>query len=148
MKYSALYARETANLIRYYKNKDSPVKRYISLCETHIAELESNTIEEVDYMYLFNEVLSMITETYRPDHFMGMRGQMRIFSSDFMEYFLARSSELTRRVSWEQVCALSANYDLWRMDWLVACRFASDEFRLYAEKNISLKMLWNYHPKA
>jgi len=143
MKYSLLYHRETSNLLRYYANRDSPVKRYIQVCQAYIGEMESNTIEEVDYVYLFNEVLSYVDETYRPDHFMGIRGQIRVFSTEFIEYFLSRSSELKRRILWDQLCSLYMNYDLWRIAWLIKTGFTA-EFREYAEKNISLKMLWKY----
>ena len=137
------YEQETKTLSRKYARGQSPPERYINLCETHTLFLQSAILEELEYMYLFSEVLSLIQETYRPDHFIGVRGQIRIFSSEFMEYLLAISNQLTGRLKWDQVCVLYLNYDLWRIDWMIECKFLGD-FREYAEKNISLKMLWNY----
>ena len=144
---SKFYESETKTLSRKYARGQSPVERYVNLCETHTLFLQSNIAEELDYLYLFNEVLSLTKETYRPDHFMGVRGQIRVFSSEFMEYFLMRSSELTRRISWEQLCSLYLNYDLWRIDWLIEHKFLGD-FREYAVSSVSLKMLWNYEIKV
>lgn len=141
------YESETKTLSRKYARGQSPAERYVNLCETHTLFLQSNIAEELDYVYLFNEVLSLTEETYRPNHFMGARGQIRLFSLEFMEYILARSGELTRHVSWEQICSLYVNYDLWRIDWLIEHKFFGD-FREYAVSSVSLKMLWNYQTKV
>ena len=138
---SEQYKRETTSLLRFYQGRDSPVLKYISVTGRYVSELEKRgapeLLDELEYSATFRSVLNLVEETYRPDQFIGLRGQMRIFSSEFMEYILAVSRQLRRRLRWSELCDLAANYDLWRM----SVKFREDSMD-YATKNISLKTLW------
>ena len=68
------YIRETESLIKFYREKKAQhVKEYILTCHNYINELRSlDTIEifsELEYERAFKQVMSLVEETFRPDHF-------------------------------------------------------------------------------
>ena len=156
MKYTELYARETANLLRYYANKNSPVKRYIGLCEKHISELESDAknADEYEYIYLFQYVLMNAKETFRPEKFIDeYTGKYRrVLDVDFMIYFLSVKDQLKGLVGWKMLCQMNVNYALWKCDWLISKKnieymfdfHRSDKFLEFAISKITLRELYGF----
>ena len=156
MKYSELYAHESASLASYYKNRDSPVKRFLAVANARVRELEAREVpdlqEENEYVSLLTYTLINVQETYRPDQFISVvDGRMlRVLDADFMLYFLQCRDQLTGLVAWEMVTKLNANYACSKLDWLIECRNKeyfldlkrSGKFMDYAVVNISLKELY------
>lgn len=135
MKYQAQFQTETANLKRFYKNKDTPVKKYILLTEKYIEELEcarpNEIIEELRYYELFRQLLSITQENYRPDHFDSyFGGLLQIFDIDFLEWIIDHSRELKRLLHWTEICQLNANYLMWKIS--------------FTEKELTIKEMWYY----
>lgn len=134
MKYQSLFQKETANIKRYYKNKDSPIKRYIVLVEKYIEELESSQpseiIEQFRYSELFRQLLSHVDITFSPDHFDSyFGGLLQIFDIDFMEWLEDHSKELKRHLTWDEIWKLNTNYTL---------------NKILNGTELTLKETWNY----
>lgn len=134
MRYQSQFQTETANLKRFYKNKDTPVKKYILLTEKYIEELEcarpNEIIEELRYSELFRQLLSITQENYRPDHFDSyFGGLLQIFDIDFLEWIIDRSGELKRLLHWTEICQLNANYLMWKV---------------IGDKELTIKEMWYY----
>lgn len=138
MRYQAQFQTETANLKRFYKNKDTPVKKYIFLTEKYIEELEcarpNEIIEELRYSELFRQLLSITQENYRPDHFDSyFGGLLQIFDIDFLEWIIDRSGELKRLLHWTEICQLNANYLMWKV---------------IGDKELTIKEMWYYETRS
>lgn len=138
MRYQAQFQTETANLKRFYKNKDTPVKKYILLTEKYIEELEcarpNEIIEELRYSELFRQLLSITQENYRPDHFDSyFGGLLQIFDIDFLEWITDRSGELKRLLHWTEICQLNANYLMWKVT---------------GDKELTIKEMWYYETRS
>ena len=72
-------------------------------------ELKSNdiltTIEKVDRDKMFLELLSVVEETFRPDHFNSViTGElMEIFEDEFLIYFSSCIKQLTKPIKWDML---------------------------------------------
>jgi len=115
------YEKDQSAFIRSYPDRNCFARRYASVADQYIYELEAyvpnEIIDEYSYEQAFKEVLSLVSETFRPDHFDSVfhGGLFHWLEFDFMEWLLAHQSELKRRLSWSQVCELQCNWMGWKL---------------------------------
>jgi len=148
MIYEQKYIQETENLIKFYQDKKAqPIKEYILTCHNYINELRNlDTIEiftELEYERAFNQVLSLVEETFRPDQFVSIiNGSIvRYLSSEFIIYILGVQKQLKKPIKWNLLIDLQFNYSMVRIKWLCQNGFNSD-FESYAIQNITLNELF------
>lgn len=115
------YEKDQAAFIRSYPDSNCFARRYALVADIYIAELETYVPNEIidDYTYseLFRQVLSLIEETFRPDHFNSViTGELiRWLNFGFIEWLVSHQNELKRRLTWNQVCELQYNWMGWRI---------------------------------
>jgi len=123
----------------YYRRNKYDKSRSISVADQYIAELEAyvpnEIIDEYSYEQAFKEVLSLVSETFRPDHFDSYFGGLfHWLDFEFMEWLLLHQGELKKRMTWKQVCDLQCNW----MGWKIAKMLNPEIIEL------TLKEMWNY----
>ena len=92
-------------------------------------------IESYSYSELFRQILSLIQENYRPDHFDSLFGGLiEIFDVEFMEWLISHAGELKRLLHWNEVCELNANYLMWKIS--------------IEEKELTIKEMWYYEARS
>lgn len=148
MIYEQKYIQETENLIKFYQDKKAQsIKEYILTCHNYINELRNlDTIElltELEYERAFNQVLSLVEETFRPDQFISIINGaiVRYLSSEFIVYILGVQKSLKKPIKWNLLIDLQFNYSMVRIKWLCQNGFNSD-FESYAIQNITLNELF------
>ena len=132
--YSILWQKETKSLNKFYKNSDSPVKKYILLTGEYVKSIDNKT-PIYEYSELFRQVLCLCEETFRPDAFQSYftDNLIELLQIEFMDWLLSHKDELKRLLTWNQVCELQCNYRGW---------YLNNTFCLIPDK--SLKQMWNY----
>ena len=123
----------------YYRRNKYDKSRSISVADQYIAELEAyvpnEIIDEYSYEQAFKEVLSLVSETFRPDHFDSYFGGLfHWLDFEFMEWLILHQGELKRRLSWNQVCELQCNWMGWNL-----MKMLNPEI-----SELTLKEMWNY----
>lgn len=116
-----LYEKDQSAFIRSYPDRNCFARRYASVADIYIEELEyyipNEIIDEYTYEQVFRQVLSLIEETFRPDHFNSIiTGELiHWLDFDFIEWFISHQNELKRRLTWNQVCELQCNWMGWNL---------------------------------
>jgi len=123
----------------YYRRNKYDRSRSISVADQYIAELESyvpnEIIDQYSYEQAFKEVLSLVSETFRPDHFDSYFGGLfHWLDFEFMEWLILHQGELKRRLSWNQVCELQCNWMGWNL-----MKMLNPEI-----SELTLKEMWYY----
>jgi len=147
MIYEQKYIQETENLIKFYQDKkNQSIKEYILTCHNYISELRNlDTIElftELEYEKAFKQVLSLVKETFRPDHFNSSFPALsdtliHWLDDEFIVYILGVQSQLKQPIKWNLLIDLQFKYSIVRIQWLCKNGFNSD-FESYSIKNIKL----------
>lgn len=126
--------------ILWYRRNKYNKSRSIAIADQYIAELEeyvpNEIIDEYSYSELFKQVLSLIEETFRPDHFNSVfhGGLFHWLDFDFMEWLVSHQMELKRRLTWNQVCELQCNWMGWKVDRIISPELSE----------LTLKEIWYY----
>lgn len=151
MIYEQKYIQETENLIKFYQDKKAqPIKEYILTCHYYINELRNlDTIElftELEYERAFSQVLSLVEETFRPDHFNSSFSALsdtlvHCIDDEFIVYILGVQKQLKKPIKWNLLIDLQFNYSMIRIKWLCQNGFNLD-FESYAIQNITLNELF------
>ena len=148
MIYEQKYIQETQNLIKFYQDKKAqPIKEYILTCHNYINELRNlDTIDlftELEYEKAFNQVLSLVEETFRPDQLYSVidGSNLRLLDECFIVYICGVQNSLKKPIKWNLLIDLQFNYSMVRIKWLCQNGFNSD-FESYAIKNITLTKLF------
>jgi len=123
----------------YYRRNKYDRSRSISVADQYIAELETyvpnEIIDQYSYEQAFKEVLSLVSETFRPDHFDSYFGGLfHWLDFEFMEWLILHQGELKRRLSWNQVCELQCNWMGWNL-----MKMLNPEI-----SELTLKEMWYY----
>lgn len=79
--------------------------------------IPNEIIEEYTYEQVFRQTLSLIDETFRPDHFDSVvTGELvHWLDFDFMEWIVSHKGELKRLLAWKQLCELQCNWMGWKL---------------------------------
>lgn len=107
--------------VLYYLRNKYDKSRSITVADQYIFELEAyipnEIIDEYAYEQVFRQVLSLVEETFRPDHFNSIiTGELiHWLNFDFMEWLISHQTELRRRLTWNQVCELQCNWMGWKI---------------------------------
>lgn len=115
------YEKDQSAFIRSYPDRNCFARRYASVADIYVAELETyipnEIIDEYSYEQVFRQVLSLVEETFRPDHFNSIiTGELiHWLDFDFMGWLISHQMELKRRLVWSQVCELQCNWIGWRI---------------------------------
>lgn len=114
------YEKDQAAFIRSYPDRNCFARRYASVADLYVMELETyvpnEIIDEYSYSELFRQVLSFIEETFRPDHFDSYFGGLfHWLDVRFMEWLISHQNELKRLLTWNQVCELQCNWMWWKV---------------------------------
>lgn len=147
MTYEQAYINQTEKLIDFYKGKKSPVKEYLIVCHNYIQELRNldalELLNEIEYEKAFNQVLSLVHETYRPDHFNSVinGAKLPLLDSEFIIYILAVQKQLKKPIKWQLLIDLQYKYSMIRIKWLCKNGF-NEDFESFAIKNITLNELF------
>ncbi|HEY5590663.1 MAG TPA: hypothetical protein VIK55_06555 [Paludibacter sp.] len=134
-------------MIEYYRNKKSPVKEYILACYNYVSELKGLEVIEIftelEYERSFIQLLSLVKENYRPDHFISCTSDsfIRIFEDEFIVYVLSVSKQFKKLITWNQLCQLEYNFSMLKIRFDVKTGFRED-FLPFAIRNIKLLELW------
>ena len=122
------------------------MKEYIKTCHKYILELRNlDAIEiftELEYEKVFKQVLGLVEETFRPDHFNSSfcllsDTLVHWLDDGFMIYVLGVRNQLKKPIKWNLLIDLQFNYSMTRIKWLCENGFNSD-FENYAIQNITL----------
>lgn len=145
------YISETQKLIDFYKDKkNQAVKEYILTCHNYINELRNiNTVEiftELEYEKSFKQVLGLVEETFRPDHFNSSfyslsDALVHWLDCEFIIYILGVKKQLKKPLKWNLLIDLQFKYSIIRINWLCKNGFTED-FESFAIKNITLTKLF------
>jgi len=142
------YIKETENLIKFYQDKKAQsIKEYILTCHNYINELRNlDTIElftELEYERAFNQVLSLVEETFRPNTFNSIidNANLKLLDEGFIVYIIGVQKSLKKPIKWNLLIDLQFNYSMIRIKWLCQNGFNSD-FESYAIQNITLNELF------
>ncbi|HZL11682.1 MAG TPA: hypothetical protein VFC65_16990 [Prolixibacteraceae bacterium] len=147
MIYEKQYISQTEQLMEFYKEKQSRIKEYIVTCHNYISELREMDVmsiyEDTEYEKAFIQLLALVQETYRPDHFISCTSDslIRIFDDEFIIYMLSVQKQLKKPITWEMLCGLAFNFSIMEIKFKVETGFNSD-FTDYAVKKIKLIELW------
>ena len=137
------YEKDQSAFIRSYPDRNCFARRYAAVADLYVMELEAyvpnEIIDEYTYEQVFRQVLSLVEETFRPDHFdssfPALAGTLvHWLDFNFMEWLISRQGELKRRLTWSQVCELQCNW----MGWNLIRMLIPD----FPEKTI--KEMWYY----
>jgi len=145
------YIKETENLIKFYQDKKAQsIKEYILTCHNYINELRNlDTIElftELEYEKAFKQILSLVEETFRPNHFNSSFPTLsdtlvHWLDDEFIIYIFGVKNQLKKPIKWNLLIDLQFNYSMLRIKWLCKNGFNSD-FESYAIQNITLNELF------
>lgn len=148
MKHEKQYIEQTEKLIEFYKDKkNNPVKEYIITCHNYISELRNldaiEILDELEYQKLFNQVLNLVDETFRPNTFNSVLNgsNLRLLDSEFIIYILSVQNSLKKPLKWKLLIELNYNFSLLEIRYKIKTKFEQD-FTQYAIKNITLSDLW------
>lgn len=153
MIYEKQYLQQTESLIYFYRTKNNPaIKDYILTCHNYINELRQTEIieliDQIEYDMLFNQVLELVDETFRPNAFNSIiTGEnLRLLDDEFMIYLLEVKKQLKKPLKWKQLIELNFRFEISKMAYRIETKFCGD-FTRHAIKNITLSELWNLGKK-
>lgn len=145
------YISETQNLIDFYRDKKGRfIKEYILTCHKYINELRNlDTIKiftELEYERAFSQVLGLVEETFRPDHFNSSFSKLsdtlvHWLDDEFIVYILGIQSQIKKPIKWKILIDLQLKYSIVRIKWLCKNGFNSD-FEGFSIQNIKISDLW------
>ena len=145
------YIKQTDELVKFYRDKKNhSVINYVLTCYSYINELRNiDAIEiytELEYEKAFRQVLSLVSETFRPDHFNSSFSQLsdtlvRLLDDEFIVYMLGVQQQLKKPIKWNLLIDLQYKYSMIRMQWLCQNGFMED-FEKFAIQNIPLSELF------
>jgi len=148
MIYEQKYIQETENLINFYKDKKAnSIKEYILTCHNYIDELRNlDTIElftELEYERAFNEVLSLVEETFRPDQLYSVinGANLRLLDDEFIVYILGVQKSLKKPIKWNLLIYLQYNFSMAEIQFNIETGFSKD-FTQFAIEKIKLTELF------
>jgi hypothetical protein len=142
------YIKQTESLMKFYRDKPSKIKEYIVTCHNYISELRDMDAiqlhEDTEYEKAFNQLLSLVQETFRPDHFISCTSDslIRIFDEQFIVYMLQVKKQLKRPITWKMLCDLAYKYSILEIRFNVETGF-NEDFNDFAIKKITLTELWD-----
>ena len=119
----------------------------IEFCKKEITQLREldavRLYETINRNGAFVNVLSLVEESFRPDHFQSVVSDdyLPVLEDDFMTYLLAVRHQLKKPVKWLIVVELDYKFSMLRMRHLIKHGFETD-FVSYAIINIKLIDLW------
>ena len=107
----------------YHRNRYEKSK-HIPNADKYIAELESyvpnEIIDSFVYAETFRQILSLCSDTFRPDQFDScFGGLIHLLDQDFMDWLLLHQNELKRQLTWKQICQLQCNWNMWLPDMTI-----------------------------
>ena len=139
--------KETNKLIKFYADKNSPIKNYLRVVHDYFLKVDTlqlqNIFEEITERQkseMFIDLLKYCSDVELNNFYSICRPGLIIpFDIDFMEWFHKKKKELKRKLKWSEIVELNYKYGLLQIEFIYKC----DDFNTEIAKNIKISEIWN-----
>lgn len=139
--------KETNKLIKFYADKNSPIKNYLRVVHDYFLKVDTlqlqNIFEEITERQkseMFIDLLKYCSDVELNNFYSICRSGLIIpFDIDFMEWFYKKKKELKRKLKWSEIVELNYKYGLLQIEFIGKY----DDFNTEIAKNIKISEIWN-----